>query len=112
MKKKDKAAPLPPRAELQAIYPRLAPHVREVKREAGRAVLVRGDAEGARHVELDAMGLDVMQRLDGQRSLEEIRAEFAAEHALSPLESRALVLNFLRSLRQRGLVDFHSQSVA
>jgi hypothetical protein len=81
------------------------PDIREVRRTAGGVVLERSHRPGARDVEIDAMGESVLARLDSRKTLETLRAEFAEEHRLSPLESRALLLSFLRDLKQRDLIQ-------
>lgn len=101
---KQTPSPLPPREQWQQVRPARAPHLRELRRGASGAVFQRGDVEQARPVEIDEMGLELLGRMDGNKTLEEIRAEFARDYKLTPLESRALVLGFLRSLHQRGLV--------
>jgi hypothetical protein len=53
---------------------------------------------------LDGLGADVYGRIDGKKTLEQLIDEFAEEHKLTFLESRALLLEYLRTLMRRGLV--------
>lgn len=94
-----------PRQELESILPVKHPDIREVRRTSRGLILERAHRPGARDIEIDTMGESVLARLDGHKTLETLRAEFAEEHQLSPLESRALLLSFLRDLRQRGLIQ-------
>jgi hypothetical protein len=68
-------------------------------------VLKRAHRPQSREIELDAMGASVLFSLDGNKTLETLRREFAETHRLSPLESRALLLGFLRDLRERDLIQ-------
>ena len=99
-----------PRQELEGMTAVRHPDIREIKRKTSGVILERSHRPGARDIELDAMGESVLQKLEGHKSLEAVRAEFAAEHRLSPLESRALLLSFLRDLRQRGLIQLIQSS--
>lgn len=63
-----------------------------------------------RRVELDAAGTAVLQKCDGEHTVEAIIEEFAAEHKLSFREAQLPVIQFLQQLTQRGLiatVGFH-----
>ncbi len=53
---------------------------------------------------LEGLGADVYGRIDGKKTVEQLIDEFADEHKLTFLESRALLLNYLRTLMKRGLV--------
>lgn len=79
--------------------------VRELRRGSRTVVYERTDRQ-TRPVQLDLMGEEVFQRLQEGKTLERLRAEFARDHKLTPLESRALVLGFVRSLHERGFVRF------
>jgi hypothetical protein len=57
-----------------------------------------------RVVALDAIGREVWQACDGQRTVEEIVEEFAARHRLSFHAARLSVLQFLQQLTRRGIV--------
>jgi hypothetical protein len=57
-----------------------------------------------RVVALDAVGREVWQACDGQRTVEEIVEEFAARHRLSFHAARLSVLQFLQQLTRRGIV--------
>ncbi|MCC5843646.1 MAG: hypothetical protein JJU05_05280 [Verrucomicrobia bacterium] len=94
-----------PRQELETTIARKHPDIREVRRTSRGVVLERAHRPGARDIEIDTMGESVLARLDGRKTLETLRIEFAAEHCLSPLESRALLLSFLRDLKQRELIQ-------
>lgn len=99
-----------PRQELESIVPVTHPDIREVRRTVRGVVLERSRRPGARDIEIDTLGHSVLKSLDGQKNLETLRAEFAEAHQLSPLESRALMLSFLRDLRQRGLIQLEPSS--
>jgi hypothetical protein len=53
---------------------------------------------------LDGLGADVYGRIDGKKTLEQLIDEFADENKLTFFESRALLLEYLRTLMKRGLV--------
>ena len=55
-------------------------------------------------IELDILGQQVWQACDGERSVEQIIEDFAAEHQLRFHEARLSVMQFLRALMQRNLV--------
>ncbi len=57
-----------------------------------------------RRVELDAPGTEVLQLVDGRRSVEEIVESFAKNHKLTFRESQVAVTQFMRNLVQRGIV--------
>jgi hypothetical protein len=59
---------------------------------------------GEKGIELDALGQQVWQACDGERCIEEIVEEFAAEHRVRFHEARLSVMQFLRALMQRNLV--------
>lgn len=101
---------MPPahRQQLARLIPVPHPDVREIRRTARGVVLRRTHRPDSRDVEIDALGASVLQALDGNKSLEDLRSAFAEQHRLSPLESRALLLGFVRDLRQRGLIRIES----
>ena len=108
-KKKQKTdfKPTPPRQEdLSKYIPEWTGKWREVTRSAHGARFQRVDNPQARRVDLDAIGLDLLGRLESKRSMEALIEDFAAEHRLSFLESRALLMPYMRTLLQRELIRF------
>lgn len=57
-----------------------------------------------RRIELDAVGLSVLDLCDGQRDIERIIEKFAADNKLSFREAQLSVTKFLQQLTQRGVV--------
>ncbi len=57
-----------------------------------------------RRVELDKVGLRVLDLCDGRRNIESVIDRFAAEHKLSFREAQLAVTQFMRQLVQRGMV--------
>ena len=57
-----------------------------------------------RTVELDQAGAAVLHKCNGERTVERIIEEFAADHKLSFREAQLPVTQFLRQLTQRGLI--------
>ena len=57
-----------------------------------------------RTVELDELGARVLERCDGERTVEDFIDWFQDRWKLSFFEARGLVLYFLRQLMQRGLI--------
>lgn len=53
---------------------------------------------------LEGLGLKVFRSIDGKRSVGDLIDELAEEYALTFFESRALVVQFLQNLMERGLV--------
>ena len=53
---------------------------------------------------LDGIGAAIYQGIDGKKTLEQLIDEFADENKLTFFESRALLLEYLRTLMKRGLV--------
>ena len=53
---------------------------------------------------LDHLGVEVWERCDGTRTVEQVVDEFAQKHALSFHESRVMVTEYLRELIQRGVL--------
>ncbi len=72
------------------------PDIRENRRTPRGVVLERSHRPGAGDVEIDAMGESVLARLDGRKTLETLRAEFAEEHRLSPPVYRRRVAFFTK----------------
>lgn len=69
-----------------------------------------------RTVVLDRLGLQIWERCDGRRTVEEIVDEFADTHRLTFHEARAAVTGYVKSLVERGAAaivmpkDEHSDS--
>jgi len=57
-----------------------------------------------RRVQLDRIGLSVLDLCDGQRTVESIIEQFAARNKLSYREAQLPVTQFMQMLLQRGLV--------
>lgn len=57
-----------------------------------------------RRVQLDRVGLSVLDLCDGQRTVENIIEQFAASHRLSYREAQLPVTQFMQIMLQRGLV--------
>jgi len=57
-----------------------------------------------RRVQLDRVGLGVLDLCDGLRTVEGIIEQFAADNKLSYREAQLPVTQFMRMLLQRGLV--------
>ena len=59
---------------------------------------------GTKALELDELGAWTWRLIDGQRTVADICAEFAASWRLHPREAELAVTAFLRELGKRGLV--------
>jgi hypothetical protein len=70
-----------------------------LQRFGGRSEPVR-----TKKLQLDELGTSVWDMVDGQRSVREIVAVFAATHRLERKEAEVSVTHFLRMLGQRGLI--------
>lgn len=93
---------------LDNLFPVVSDRVREVSRGSTGALFERVNRPGSLKIEVDLIGLAVMDRLDGTLHMEALIEEFAAEHLLSYLESRALIMPYVRTLVNRDLVVLHS----
>ena len=69
-----------------------------------RRWLLRIPERMERTIELDALGIDVLERCDGRTPVHDIVASMAESHQLDPLEAEQAVTAFLRMLIQRGVV--------
>jgi hypothetical protein len=58
----------------------------------------------SKKLQLDPLGADVWDLLNGQRSVQSIVNRFAQRHRLHPKEAEVSVTLFLRELGKRGLV--------
>lgn len=65
-----------------------------------------GTSDGTfqKKLQLDLLGSEVWDLLDGQRSVREVIRQFARRHQLHPREAEVAVTLFLRDLGKRGLV--------
>ena len=54
--------------------------------------------------ELDAVGREVYEDIDGTRNFETLIDRFAARHKLTFLEARALLAQYLQILTKRGII--------
>jgi len=57
-----------------------------------------------RRFRLDGVGLEVYESIDGHKNFEALVDEFAARHKLTFFESRALLMQYMRTLMSRGLI--------
>ena len=57
-----------------------------------------------RSYELDGIGREVYDRIDGETSVENLVDWLASEHLLSFHEARVLIMKYLQMLMERGLV--------
>jgi hypothetical protein len=120
--KKNKDKPTISRAEALQCTPVKNIDVRETRLDGGETLLtytvtVRpwfvglvkrlGGASDGTHLkklQLDPLGTDVWDLVDGRRSVRSIVAQFAQIHRLHPKEAEVSVTVFLRELGKRGLV--------
>ncbi|UCF92468.1 MAG: PqqD family protein [Desulfobacterales bacterium] len=66
-----------------------------------------GGPEGrvqTKKLQLDALGTEVWDLVDGKRSVRQVIQAFAAKHQLQPKEAEVAVTRFIRELGQRGLI--------
>ena len=57
-----------------------------------------------RRIRLDPVGWGIYEGIDGKKTFEQLIDEFAQEHKLEFLESRALLMAHIRNLMRVGLV--------
>ncbi len=57
-----------------------------------------------KHFEIDALGIDIWDRIDDRRSIQMIIEAFARQHRLNLREAEVSVLAFLKILTQRNLI--------
>lgn len=57
-----------------------------------------------RKLQLDSMGSNVWQMIDGKKSVEQISLTFQKQHKLNPREAEISVSEFVQQLGRRGLV--------
>ena len=69
-----------------------------------RRLGVAGAGTMQKKLQLDRLGTDVWDRLDGQRSVGNLILQFAEDHRLHAKEAEVAVTRFLRELGRRGLV--------
>ena len=58
----------------------------------------------SRRIQLDPVGWSMYERIDGLKTFEQLIDDFAEEHNLAFLESRALLMAHIRNLMKAGLV--------
>jgi hypothetical protein len=63
-----------------------------------------GDGTYLKKLQLDTLGADVWDLMDGRRSVRSIVEQFAIKHQLHPKEAEVSVTAFLRALGKRGLI--------
>lgn len=59
---------------------------------------------GSRKLQLDGLGSQVWNMIDGRRTVREIADAFAGSHQLEAREAEVAVTQFLRDLGKRGLI--------
>lgn len=65
----------------------------------------RGDtAPRAKKLELDTLGTEVWDMIDGRRSVRQITGRFADRHRVSGREAEIAITQFLRDLGRRGII--------
>lgn len=57
-----------------------------------------------KRVELDEMGTFVWTRIDGERSVRGIAAEFTEAYGVQPREAELAVTTFIKNIGQRGII--------
>jgi hypothetical protein len=101
------------------------PHVRESRLESGVALLaypqqmrpfmaalsrrIGGSAalNQERKLQLDDLGTQVWDMIDGRRSVQDLIERFAERHRLRSREAEVSVTQFLRELGRRGVIGLH-----
>ena len=63
-------------------------------------------------IELDELGTEVWDLLDGRRSVRHLIKSFAGTHQLEPREAEVSVTQFIRELGRRGLGSIQPHFVA
>ena len=63
---------------------------------------IKGDIN--REFELDAMGVEVLNLCDGDKTVKYIIRRFSKDHDMNHAESEQAVASFLRTLMAKGLV--------
>lgn len=53
---------------------------------------------------LDGIGRSVFESIDGKKNFEQLVDEFAAKHQLTFFEARALLMQYIKLLMNRGLI--------
>ena len=61
-----------------------------------------------RKLQLDNLGTDVWQMIDGKRTVQDIIDKFAQIHQLQSAESESAITQFLRDLGKRGLIGMRT----
>jgi hypothetical protein len=69
-----------------------------------RRLGVAGAGTMQKKLQLDRLGTDVWDRLDGQRTVGDLIRQFAEDHRLHAKEAEVAITRFLRELGRRGLV--------
>lgn len=120
-KKADRRPPIP-RAEALALIPVKNSRISEERLSDGEILItysvplgalsgavMRYLGRGARReiskkVQLDGLGSEVWELLDGRRSVQQLIDLFAGAHNVPVQEAEAAVSQFIRSLGRRGLI--------
>ena len=66
--------------------------------------LLRAPDSVARHYELDAMGVEVLEMCDGRKTVHFIIEAFAQRHKVNSHEAECAVTTFLFTMLRKGLV--------
>ena len=61
-----------------------------------------------RKLQLDNLGTDVWQMIDGKRTVQDIIDQFGQIHQLQSAESESAITQFLRDLGKRGLIGMRT----
>ncbi len=62
------------------------------------------DRTQTKKIQLDTLGTDVWDQLDGKRSVRQVIKQFAKKHRLHQKEAEMSVTQFLRDLGKRGII--------
>jgi hypothetical protein len=89
----------------------LRPWLERLFRRLGRGQRHRQRQLLRRKVQLDALGTQVWELIDGRRSVGEIVTAFGEAHKLPHREAELSVTTFLRMLGKRGLVAMRAPAV-
>ena len=108
-KKPKEVVDAPPKEDYRHYVPVTASGLEVVREGEHGMVLGNRDRPQDRRVQVDAIGAELLSMLDGGRTLEELIEAFADIHLLSYLESRALIMAWLRPLVQRELVRLENR---
>lgn len=110
LRKPKEAVDAPPKEDYRDYVPVPSTGMEIVRQGPHGVVLSNKDRPQDRKVQVDAIGAELLSMLDGGRTLENLIEAFAETHLLSYLESRALIMAWIRPLVQRELVRFEKST--